>query len=151
MIWKRIFISLFSVLIPVGFLVGGLFIVQGVSGGGCAGMVFIPHLMLAVLAGLFLGGMLSGFCQPPSTTPWKNSLLFSPGIWFSLWMMTRPDIHNGFAAGAFVQTSLWLIIPLGVSWGGCRLGMQIKRKTKGQGTEQATPPYSEAAARPPQG
>ena len=160
MIGKRIAVSAGTLLLAAITFVPTIGIVIGIGGSldrfmknadpvlGIPVVVVATILMYALLAIPVLGtSFLCGYLQPVSEAPWKAALLWSPYTW--LLVLGIPAMLGE------IGKEPWQL-PIGLAvfaalWAACAGGMILKRRKHERTSEPATAPYSESAARSPQG
>lgn len=115
---KRLTSTLLGCAITIATLIVTGFCTLGVSGVcGATLAVHAPVLLLGIFTAFFGGGYVTGFCQVRSETTAWTALITSPGIWCSMLFFLLPDFPV-----------VALVVPISISWGGCGLGMHMKRK-----------------------
>lgn len=136
-IFKRILFTVLGATISCGTMIVACIVVERVLGGGCAGMAFAYIPLLILLADLSLcgGSFLSGVLQPSTNHPNLLCFLCSPGVYLSvLWLILSGTLSGLTLGGLF----LWLVIPIVISWGGCRAGVALRHRfVKTKAIEQA--------------
>lgn len=127
-IGKRFWATIAGIAAAVAVPSVALWIVVRAIDGTDSRMGLLVYVFLAALAGLYIGGVVSGLLQPTSTRRFVISLLTGPGLWLCGGLFIADRLRGGIIPTSPASSPLWPAILVGISCAGAFHGMHMKEK-----------------------